>query len=97
MSPKIWKSQTIGSGKLMNIQERKERLCEEQYQLYIWYIKGWINRCQYIALIKPIDIEIDALEMKIFYRYLQRHNIRNIDEIKNTKRDEKNTRTIKDT
>jgi len=81
----------------MNIQERKETLCEKQYQLYTWYIKGWINRCQYIALIKPIDIEIGALEMRIFYTYLQRNNMRNIDEIKNTKRDEKDTRTIEGT
>ena len=81
----------------MNIQERKDALCEKQYQLYTWYIKGLLSRCQYIALMKPIDIEIDVLEMKIFYRYLQRHNMRNIDEIKNTKRDEKNTRTIEST
>jgi len=81
----------------MNIQERKEVLCEKQYQLYTWYIKGLLSRCQYIALMKPIDIEIDALEIKIFYRYLKRHNMRNIDEIKNTKRDAKNTRTIEGT
>ena len=81
----------------MNTQECKDVLCEKQYQLYTWYIKGLLSRCQYIALMKPLDIEIDALEMKIFYRYLQRHNMRNIDEIKNTKRDEKNTRTIEST
>ena len=81
----------------MHIQERKDALCEKQYQLYTWYINGLLSHSQYILLMKPIDIEIDALEMKIFYRYLQRHNLRNIDEIKNTKRDEKNTCSIEST
>ena len=81
----------------MHIQERKDALCEKQYQLYTWYIKGLLSRCQYIALMKPIDIEIDELEIKIFYIYLKRHNMRNIDEIKNTKRDAKDTCTIEST
>lgn len=82
----------------MHIQERKEALYEKQFALYTWYIKGALNRSQYLALIKPLDIEIDALEMTIYYRYLQKNNIRRqLDEIKNTKRDEKNTRTIEGT
>jgi len=63
----------------MDIQEHKDALCEKQYALYTCYIKGLLSRYQYIRLIKPIDIEIDALEMEIFYRYLRRNNIRYID------------------
>lgn len=82
----------------MHIQERKEALCEKQFELYTWYIKGMLTRSQYLALIKPLDIEIDALEMTIYYRYLQKNNIiRQLDEIKNTKRDEKNTCTVEST
>ena len=82
----------------MHIEERKEALCEKQFALYTCYLNGELNRSQYLRLIKPLDIEIDALEMTIYYRYLQKNNIRRpLDEIKNTKRDEENTRTIEGT
>lgn len=57
----------------MHIQKRKEILCAKQFQLYTWYIKGLVNREQYLMLLKPLDAEIDALEMKIYVRYLRKH------------------------
>jgi len=47
----------------MHIEERKEALCEKQFALYTCYLNGELNRSQYLRLIKPLDIEIDALEM----------------------------------